>query len=219
MKRPISLILLLLISYWGKSQGIDWDQWDPENLHRANTAANFTSYTEDEKKVVFFMNLARINGELFASTILDKYVEVNNVNNNSYLRSLYRDLKNTAGLKPLIPVEDLTATALKHAVESGKSGYVGHKNFSKRFSSLIGDPYSNIGENCSYGHKDAIDIVITLLIDDGIKGVGHRENTLNPDFNSVGLAIREHKNYRYNCVIDFGWIDKSNLNEVPGFSN
>jgi len=197
------------------AQSIPWEKWDPEILDNANTAADVEYYNEEEKKVVFFMNLARLDGKLFSETILDAWVEANETNNNSYLRSLYRDLRKTDALPLLVPETDLTSVAQQHATESGKTGHVGHKNFNKRFKPFMGNPYTNVGENCSYGYYRAIDIVMTLLIDDGIKGVGHRENTLNPQFNSVGVAIREHKTYRFNCVIDFGRQDRSNLNDLP----
>ena len=60
-----------------------------------------------------------------------------------------------------------------------------------------------------------LSIVITLLIDDGIKGLGHRKNILNESYNSVGVAIRPHKSYRVNCVIDFGSMNRSGLNRIP----
>lgn len=213
----LEIFTLLFIFYPEviSAQGNIWDLWDPGVIEAANTATNLKYYSDEEKKVVFFMNLARIDGPLFAETILKKYVEENNTDNNSYLRSLYRDLNKTKGLKPLIPEEDLTSIAQGHANESGKTGHVGHKDFDKRFEPFMGNPYKSVGENCSYGFNQAIDIVITLMIDDGVKNLGHRINTLKPEFNSVGVAIREHKRYRYNCVIDFGMQDRSNLNEVP----
>ena len=79
----------------------------------------------------------------------------------------------------------------------------------------MGNPYYHVGENCSYGYEQAIDIVLTLMIDEGIKDVGHRKNILSEDFNAVGVAIRPHKNYRINCVIDFGQQKRSSLNEIP----
>lgn len=210
-----AIIILLFSSVMASGQGGVWDKWDPELLEKANTAAEFKYYSDEEKKVIFFMNLARLDGNLFAETLLDAYVNANGVQNTYYLRTLYRDLKKAEGLPVLIPEEDLTSIAQGHATESGRTGHVGHKEFEKRFKPYMGAPYSNVGENCSYGYSSAIDIVITLLIDDGVKNVGHRVNILKPEFNSVGVAIREHKRYRYNCVIDFGKQDRSNLNEIP----
>lgn len=208
-------IIFLLISIIVSAQGEIWDQWDPQILEKANTAAEYKYYSEEEKKVVFFMNLARLDGNLFAETVLDAYVETNDVDNTSYLRSLYRDLRKVEGLTVLIPEDDLTSIAQGHATKSGRTGHVGHRNFEERFEPFMGAPYTNLAENCSYGHATAIDIVISLLIDEGVRNVGHRENTLKPEFNSVGVAIREHKKYRYNCVIDFGKQDRSKLNEIP----
>lgn len=213
--RITGTIILLLTSILAIGQEEIWNQWDPELLEKANTAADFKYFSEEEKKVIFFMNLARLDGNLFAETLLDAYVKANGIDNSSYLRSLYRDLKNVEGLPLLIPEEDLTSIAQGHATESGRTGHVGHKGFEKRFEPYMGAPYTNVGENCSYGYARAIDIVITLLIDEGVKNVGHRVNILKPDFNSVGVAIREHKQFRFNCVIDFGKQDRSNLNEIP----
>jgi uncharacterized protein YkwD len=214
MKKIVSVILFFC-STIVSGQSEVWEQWDPAILEKANTAAAFAYYSDEEKKVVFFMNLARLDGNLFAETLLDAYVASNGTENSSYLRSLYRDLRNVKGLPVLIPEEDLTSIAQGHATKSGRTGHVGHKDFEKRFEPFMGSPYSNVGENASYGHASGIDIVITLLIDEGVKNVGHRVNILNPEFNSVGVAIREHKRYRVNCVIDFGKKDRSNLNELP----
>jgi hypothetical protein len=213
--RILLLIPLFLFSAQTFGQSDVWEKWDPEVIKQANTAKDIEYYSDEEKKVVFFMNLARIDGPLFAETILNAYVEDNDIDNNSYLRSLYKDLQKTANLKPLIPEENLTSIAQGHATVSGETGHVGHKDFEKRFKPFMGNPYSNVGENCSYGFARAVDIVVTLLIDDEVKNLGHRENTLKPEFNSVGVAIREHKGYRYNCVIDFGKMSRSGLNDVP----
>ena len=208
-------IALILISGSVLGQEDLWDKWNEETIKKANTAAGYQYYSEDEKKVVLFMNLARLDGKLFAETILTEYVRSNGIADNAYLKSLYRDLRKLGSLDPLIPQDDLTSIAQGHATASGKSGHVGHKDFKSRFEPYMGNPYNNVGENCSYGYAKAIDIVVTLLIDDGVKGVGHRVNTLKPEFNSVGVAIREHKTYRYNCVIDFGKKSGSSLNDLP----
>ncbi|MCF8227019.1 MAG: CAP domain-containing protein [Bacteroidales bacterium] len=214
MKKHL-FIAVFMVSVSVSAQPDIWEQWDTSVIRQANTAADFEYYSDEEKKVVFFMNLARIDGPLFAETFLDEYTRVHQIDNNTYLRSLYRDLKKTEGLPVLVPEEDLTSIAQGHAIESGKTGHTGHKNFDRRFDPLMGNPYMEVGENCSYGYANAIDIVVSLLIDDGVKSLGHRENILKPSFNSVGVAIREHKRYRFNCVIDFGKQDRSNLNNAP----
>ncbi len=211
----IHIIFLLFLTFKLSAQNQVWEKWDKEVIDRANTAKDFDMYTDEEKKVIFFMNLARIDGPLFSETILDTYVDENFIENNSYLRSLHRDLKNTKDLDPFYPEKDLSVIAQGHAEESGRTGHTGHKGFDKRFEPVLGNPYRGVGENCSYGYADAVGIVIQLLVDDGVQSLGHRKNILNKEYNSVGVAIRDHKTYTYNCVIDFGKKDRSSLNDAP----
>lgn len=208
-------LILLIIPVNAKSQSTVWDRWNPEVVRSLFTSSEIPYMNEEEQKVILFMNMARHDGQLFAETFLAAYVEENQVKNSNYLRSLYRDLKSVSGLVPLIPEEDLTAIAQGHANRSGKTGHTGHKDMTKRFAPLRGNPYFAWGENCSNGYEEAVEIVITLLIDEGVANVGHRKNILKPEYNSVGVAIRPHKTYRVNCVIDFGKKNRSDLNEVP----
>jgi uncharacterized protein YkwD len=209
------ILPLLLLPWETMAQTAVWDSWDAEVVRSLHTARNMPWLSEEEQKVILFMNMARHNGSLFAETFVKTYVEENQVEKTSYLRSLYRDLAKVSELKPLFPEEDLTAVANWHALKSGKTGHVGHRNMKKRFEPLRGNPYYEWGENCSYGFDEALTMVITLLIDEDIEGVGHRKNILKESYNSVGVAIRPHKTYRVNCVMDFGQKSRSDLNKVP----
>ena len=215
MTRALLLLLLVLPQMRLRAQSGVWERWDVEVIRELNTAGEAPYLGEEEKKVVLFMNMARHDGPLFAETFLQAYIGDNQVEMTGYVRSLFRDLKKSSGLAPLRIAEDLTSVAQGHAVKMGESGRTGHQDFNKRFGPLMGHPYNHVGENCSYGYAQAIDIVLSLLIDEGISDKGHRNNILNEGFNSVGVAIRPHKNYRVNCVIDFGHMDRSNLNELP----
>lgn len=211
----IIIILLLFLPLSLMAQSDPWAAWDADVVRALNTGSEMEYLNEEEKKVILFMNMARHDGPLFEATFLNSYIQENQQENSSYLRSLRKDLKKTSKLSPLIPEKDLTAVAQGHARESGENGTTGHQNFNSRFDPLMGNPYSHVGENCSYGYEQAIDIVISLLIDEGIKSLGHRNNILADDFNSVGVAIRPHKTYRTSCVMDFGSRDRSSMNEVP----
>lgn len=209
------ILPLLLLSPEADAQTSVWDSWDAALVGSLHTGRDIPWLTGEEQKVILFMNMARHDGPLFAETFVKTYVEENQVEPSSYLRSLYKDLAKVSGLGPLFPEEDLTAVAQGHALKSGETGHVGHKDIQKRFEPLMGNPYSEWGENCTYGYNEALAIVITLLIDEDIKGVGHRKNILKESYNSVGVAIRPHKSYRFNCVIDFGQKSRSDLNDVP----
>jgi len=192
------IILLILLSF-----SLHGQSWDPALLEKANTAEDVRYLSEDEKKVIFYTNLARLDGQLFAETYLQWFLDSTQARTNNYIRSLQKELKKVKNLPVLYPQNDLFNVARDHAIRSGKSGHEGHRGFKQRFKPLMQN-YAYVGENCYYGKEDPVVIVVKLLIDEGVKDLGHRHNMLEPSFNSVGVAIKPHKQYGYNCVMDFG---------------
>jgi uncharacterized protein YkwD len=65
------------------------------------------------------------------------------------------------------------------------------------------------GENIAYGKTSARDVVLALIIDDGIPGRKHRKNIFNPKFNFAGAGYGPHARFRTVCSIDFagGYIE------------
>ena len=63
-----------------------------------------------------------------------------------------------------------------------------------------------MGENVTYGSLNAIDIVLDLMIDDGVPDRGHRKNFLDPEFDRIGVAYAQGGKCAYGsiCVIDLG---------------
>ena len=178
-----------------------WRAWDIETLKAANTAKSIPSLTVEEKTVIQLCNLARTDGKLFSETFLKDYTKDRRPD--KYSRSLFKDLKLVSGLPLLQFQNDLNAVAKEHATTSGKRGTLGHQRFSKRYDPLLGK-YNSLAENCAYGYESAIRIVLELLIDEKVSEVGHRKNILNPEFNAIGVSIKPHKSYKFNCVMSFG---------------
>jgi uncharacterized protein YkwD len=58
-------------------------------------------------------------------------------------------------------------------------------------------------ENIAYGKRSARDIVLALIIDDGVRGRGHRKNIFNPNYNVAGAAYGSHARFGSVCDIDF----------------
>ncbi len=196
------IYLSLLFSVPGPPQQDEWlKEWDIKVIEKANTALGAEYLSTEEKKVFLLTNLARMNGPLFTETILKTYLKDRETSR--YTRSLQKDLKGVKNLDPLVPQEDLYQAARSHALKSGKNATTGHQGFEKRFKPMM-NKYNAVAENCAYGYDRAIDIVMGLLIDEGVKELGHRKNMLNPVYNSLGVSIEDHKSYRYNCVMEFG---------------
>ena len=204
MKKVILYIFSLLISLTINAQLPDnysLAKWDPGILSKANTGVNTEYLNDEEKMVIFITNLARINGSLFIETILEPYLQEKP--KSRFTKSLYKELNKVNNLQPLQPESDLYKIALGHAEKTGRKGSLGHEGFEKRFKPLM-TKYNMVAENCAYGFEKGFDNALQLLIDEGVPGLGHRKNMLNPEFNSIGVSIKPHKTYRFTCVMDFG---------------
>jgi hypothetical protein len=211
MKRKPEIIVLafLCLTLWVKAQdsGI-FTEWDNSVISRANTAADAEFLTDDEKKVILIANLARADGALFTQTFLRQYLILKDLKSNDYIESLYRDLQRVKDMPMLLPEKELYDVARDHAIRSGKKGFKGHKGFKNRYSPVM-SKYIIVGENIYYGKYTPEEIIMQLLIDEGIEDLGHRKNLLNPKFNSVGVSIKPHKEYTYNCVMSLGLLPRS----------
>ena len=121
--------------------------------------------------------------------------------------SCIRVLSSTRPLEPLNPSEPLTAAAGDHVRDTGPRGIVGHTGSDG--SSMVDrirrhdSSFRGMGEAIAYGQAEARDIVVSLLVDDGVPGRGHRKIILTPAYNSAGLSIGAHAGYGVMCVIDF----------------
>jgi uncharacterized protein YkwD len=67
-----------------------------------------------------------------------------------------------------------------------------------------------IAENIAYGGTSARQVIIYLLIDDGVQDRGHRKNFIQPEFKTVGVSVGFHPEYKTMCVMDFAgfFVDK-----------
>jgi uncharacterized protein YkwD len=69
--------------------------------------------------------------------------------------------------------------------------------------SRYGDWMGKIGENIDFGSKTARDIVLSLLVDDGVSNRGHRGNMMSPEYVKTGIACAKHSQWEICTVLDY----------------
>ena len=176
-------------------------EWNDSKYLKCNTASGTNYMSAKEKEVIYILNLLRANPRLFANTVLKKYPEYSrndNLRRVSEYKSLLKTLQNVEPLPLLNPDALCYASAECHAASAGRRGYIGHE---RKEAGCRSKQHFN-GECCEYGHDNALDILMTLLIDQNVAGLPHRKICLGP-YKAVGVSIQPHKAYRYNSVLDF----------------
>ena len=211
MKKYVFIFLFLAHFFlsFGQIEGYHFPEWTASEIAQANTGANISYLSAAEKKVILLLNLVRINPVKFDSTFAAKYIQ--SIGNDSYTKSLRKDLRSLSPLQPLAVHKQLFECAASHAAALGKSGKIGHNSpngtsMDARFTHFLkGLKYSMYAENIYYAEdRTPVEIVMDLLIDTGIEEVGHRLNIFDKDARFVGVAMRPHKKYGTCTVQDFG---------------
>ncbi len=113
-------------------------------------------------------------------------------------------LNTTAPMEALSLEKGLNTSAQWFANDQSATGVIGHTGSDGSTSGERMNRYGKwsitCGENCAYGSKSAREIVVQLLIDDGVSSRGHRKNILNPAFKKVGIGFSDKNNAPYGAV-------------------
>lgn len=203
------LFLIFQVLGYSQSQSSDLLQlWPDTALAKANSALEVSYMNYEEKQVVYYINLCRMNPALFGETFLKEYTKENKIKKDKDVRDLISQLKETSPRVLLKPDPLLTQTARNHAQDMGNSGRTGHNasdgsSYQVRMENL-GSEFSSVNENTNYGNELALNIVIDLIIGRNVPNAGHRRNILDIESRFIGVAIEPHKRFRFNCVQDFG---------------
>lgn len=109
-------------------------------------------------------------------------------------------------LPPLTWSEGLAQAAATLMQQQSMDGSTGHGSGASALSARVdaqGQWQKALGENVAYGPATGREVVIQLLIDDGVPGRGHRRNIFSPDFAVAGAACAPHPHFTTGCAIDF----------------
>jgi uncharacterized protein YkwD len=173
-----------------------------------------------EREVVREVNLARSDPQQYA-TLLEQW------------KALYKGRRIERPGKPTILTEEGTAAvdeaigylrsigarptltlstgmsrgAKDHANEMGPAGALGHRGLRGSWPTERINRYGRwreaVGETIYYGEGDAREMVMWLVIDDGIPGRDHRRTMFNPLFHIIGVGCGAHASYGTICVLTF----------------
>ena len=216
MKRKwLYLVLVLIVVvdlFYGESE---------TSLLSPNDGVNNLYFLSDlEKGVIIELNRARSNPAGYAKRLEDfkrhyvgKYIyiagrtQVVTQEGVSAVNEAIEFLKSTAAVPLLRVSKGLCAAAKVHAEDQGPKGLVSPEGSDKstpdQRMNRFGTWGTAYGENIEYGNFNAEEIVMHLIIDDGVPERSHRENIFNPLYGVVGVSFGPHHSYGQMCVIDF----------------
>lgn len=216
-KRLLPFLFLILGCYPVSAQ-----RWTDAEFRKANTAANVSYLTNEEKNIVLYMNLIRLDGEKFYYTFLEDYInnynakvkkyrnynELRITRSNSYYLSLLKHLRGVKNLTMFYPDERLSALSRNHAEDLNRNNLESHESSNgEKFNQRLSKHFPNkaMSENIDFGYSNSLDIVCHLLLDCGVPSLGHRFNLIDQRYklNTVGVSIQPHPAYTWCAVIDF----------------
>lgn len=104
--------------------------------------------------------------------------------------------------------EEIAQASKDHQADIGPKGLIQHdssdgKSGVKERLRKYGNVVSCYGENLSFHCEEAKEVMIQLIVDDGVTNRGHRENIFNPEFNVMGCCTGLHKDFNQMSCIDY----------------
>lgn len=172
---------------------VEYLKFFPESIiQSAQKVKGLNIYSSEEKEAILWTNLARMAPKEFA-TMLDDYISNSDLydKKDTYVISLKRDLLKAKPItSPLQTHPTLKEVALSHAEYGKRTGSYGHQNVQKRYMTVNKEmKHLTYSENCSYHYETPLDLIMALLVDDGLRDLGHRKTILNSELTHLGVSI------------------------------
>lgn len=206
LRGVLSILLSLAASHLPAQDDFNWqpllDRHFSAEVQQAAMATTHTALymTSQERHVLAYLNLARTHPQEFA-TFFEEWLQEDHdqglekfENGDAYYATLHADLLRMKPLPPVQPRKKLWRAARFWARYSGKRGLVGHDRpwYPIRFQA----------ECCDYNpDHDAMTMLLDLLVDEGVKSLGHRRILLGK-YTTAGASIQPHTRYGWCLVMD-----------------
>ena len=116
-------------------------------------------------------------------------------------------LRSVTPVAPLTLSSGMSKAAADHVKDQSRSQKTGHRgsDASEPWDRVnrYGNWSGKIGENVAYGNETGREVVISLIVDDGVANRGHRDNIFDTEYRVAGIACGTHSRWRTVCVTDF----------------
>jgi len=174
-----------------------------------------------ERAVLEETNLARTNPSAYADHLepmLDWFhgnvmfrpgsnVRIRTVEGARAVREAIAFLKRATPVPPLTWSRGLARAARDHARDQGPAGATGHGGSDGSTMEQRMERYGQwqlvAAENIDYGAAEARQVVISLIVDDGVSSRGHRKTIFDATLQVAGVGCGPHRTYRTMCVVDY----------------
>ena len=123
-------------------------------------------------------------------------------------------LKNQKPINVIEYDEEASKVALEYSkfLSNSKEGQVEDENqIEQRVEKYLDYDYS-ISENIDFGGSTGVEVIVNLLVDDGVKNRTHRENLFSDKYEYYGVGVFEHPDYDFCTVIDY-------FGDILGYKN
>ena len=158
-------------------------------------------------QVLAEMNFARTRPQEYARIVEANADRFGGSDGADSVREAITFLRRARPLPPLTLSQGMSQAALSHALDRGSRGGSGHRGVDGSTPwdrmARFGQRSGYAGENIDYGHRDARGIVLSLIVDHGVRSRAHRANIFGENFRMTGVAVARHARWGTMCVIGY----------------
>jgi len=187
----------------------------------AASAPTITFVSQLEREIIDEMNLARTEPQKYAAFVEEykKYYDGPRLTIPGRKKAIIMNegipavdeainfLRSQKPLPAFQVAKGMCSAASDHANDLAGKGISGHRGSDGSTPNTRVDRYGDweaaIGETIVYEVVTPRQIIVALIIDDGVPNRGHRRNIFDPNYKITGIAVSEPMSFGSKCVITY----------------
>lgn len=201
--------------YISHNESSGWSLWAPVS-EGSNSPSSGKIYLTSEnvndhfdQDILNYINEMRTDPKAFYQKYIKSYIkEKSSRFTAEYTHSLRRDMFNSPALPAFSSNSILreTATSQLNFLAQYKGRFLTHEQGNLDFAARMQQAGLHCLAENLYAADDpsALDVVLDLLIDQGVPSLGHRKNLMNPVYTHIGIVSETPAGGRMIVVMDFG---------------